>query len=64
MTRTWTSTFVRLVGSAGAGALITYGTGQVALWLNGTCGVLCQPSVALTFGSLVGVVAFWNVGRE
>lgn len=64
MTRTWTSTLVRLVASAGAGATITYTTGQIALWLNGSCGVLCQPSVALTFGSLIGVIAFWNVGKE
>lgn len=64
MTRTWKSTLVRLVASAGAGAAITWTTGQIALWLNGSCGVLCQPSVAATFGSLVGIVAFWNVGKE
>lgn len=64
MPRRLTSTLARLVASAGAGALITYTAGQVALWLNGTCSVLCQPSVALTFGSVAGMVAFWHVGKE
>ncbi len=64
MTRPWTSTLVRLTLSALAGMLLTYLTGRVALAFNGTCSVLCEPSVAVTLGGLTGIIAFWNVGKE
>lgn len=62
-TRMWTSRVVRVVLSALGGAALAYGFGQAALFLTGSCTVLCDPSVSVPLGGTTGVLAFWNVGR-
>lgn len=60
----WFSVTRRLVLSALAGGGIAWGYGQLALLVNGSCSVLCDPAVSFPLGGVTGVFAFWNVGKD
>lgn len=54
----------RLAASAAAGALVTFGAGQVVSLFTDSCSLICQPEVAIPFGAIMGALAFYPTGRD